>query len=434
MAAVRISLRAAVAADVLLRLLLIACAAWNGGPAAFLVGDSVGYRILARHLAFDGAFLDRWGSGTPELFRTPGYPLLLVPGMWMGQSVAFAIALNVLASVAIVIVTYRLARRLLDERLAGFCALVVALEPTMLTWSLKVMPETLFTLCLVLFTAAALQGLETRQTRWIVAAATAIVGAAYLRPIAYPLVFVIALAAFFAIGARRAFIFLVTAAALLAPWHLRNAWQTGYPGFSTVTERSLYFSAGGAVRAERENRPFADVRRDLLEQGRLRDSAADATHHGAMARGGLAMIAANPLAWGTAHVRGMLRTLFDPGAAAYLRLFGAYSAGARSAGGAGAMAHVYPLVFWSSVALAIVLLPLVVLPIVAAFRVPREQRTPFVLLALVAAYLVFASGGPPGNYRFRAPVVPFLVLMGAHSLLRSEATKNQPRRRTAGDE
>jgi len=86
------------------------------------------------------------------------------------------------------------------------------------------------------------------------------------------------------------------------------------------------------------------------------------------------------------------------------------------------------------VVLAIVLLPLVVLPLVAAFRVPRERRMPFALLALVAGYLVFASGGPPGNYRFRAPVVPFLVLMGAYSILRSEATKNQPRRRATGGE
>ena len=425
MAAVRISLRAAVAADVLMRLLLIGFAAWQRGTIAFLVGDSVGYRILARYLAFDGAFLDRWGSGKPELFRTPGYPLLLVPGMWAGQSVAFAIALNVLASVAIVIVTYRIARRLLDERLAGVCALVVALEPTMLTWSLKVMPETLFTLCLLLFTAAALQALETRQPKWFAAAAIALVAAAYLRPIAYPLVFAIALAAFFAVGARRGLIFVVTAAALLAPWHLRNAMQTGYAGFSTVTERSLYFSAGGAVRAEHENRPFADVRTELLEQGRLRSSAADAEHHDAMARGGLALIATNPLAWGKAHVRGMLRTLFDPGAAAYLRLFGAYSAGARPAGstvGVQAIARAYPLVFWSSVMLAIVLLPLVLLPIVGAFRVPPEGRTAFLLLALVTGYLVFASGGPPGNYRFRAPVVPFLVLMSGYAIRPRSAT------------
>ncbi|MEA2490630.1 MAG: hypothetical protein QOH21_2422 [Acidobacteriota bacterium] len=428
MAAVRISLRAAVAADVLVRLLLVTVAGWQRGAIAFLVDDSAGYRILARHLAFDGAFLDRWGSGKPELFRTPGYPLLLVPGMWAGQPVAFAIALNLLASMAIVILTYHLARRLLDERLAGLCALVVALEPTMLTWSLKVMPETLFTLCLLLFTAAALQALETRQAKWIVAAAMAMVAAAYLRPIAYPLVFVIALAAFFAMGARRGLVFLLTAAALLAPWHLRNALQTGYAGFSTVTERSLYVSAGGAVLAARENRPFAEVRAELLEQGRLRDSAADAAHHGTMARKGLALIASNPLAWAKAHARGMLRTLFDPGAAAYLRLFGLYSAGARPAGstaGVQAMARAYPLVFWSSAALAVVLLPLIFLPVVGAFRVPRERRTAFVLVALIAGYLVFASGGPPGNYRFRAPVVPFLALMSGFAALRRRASSGR---------
>jgi lipopolysaccharide export LptBFGC system permease protein LptF len=111
----------------------------------------------------------------------------------------------------------------------------------------------------------------------------------------------------------------------------------------------------------------------------------------------------------------MLRTLFDPGAAEYLRLAGVYSAGARDTGGMGETARAYPLVFWSSVVLGVVLLPLVLLPLAGALRVPRGERTAFLLLALVAAYLVVAGGGMPGNYRFRAPAVPFLVLMSAYA-------------------
>jgi 4-amino-4-deoxy-L-arabinose transferase-like glycosyltransferase len=413
-------LRVAVVVGVLVRVLLIGVGYWQHGMRAFMVGDSDSYRALARYLAWDSAFLDRWGSGRPELFRTPGYPLVLVPGTWAGVPVAAAIALNLLLSVAIIILTFRLARRLFgDGRLAGLCALVVAVEPTMLTWSVKVMPETLFTVCLLLFAMAALRVLETGDTRWIVAAAVALVASAYVRPIAYPLVWVMAVAAWAAPGPsrlRRGLVFLLTAAALVAPWHLRNAWQTGYAGFSTVTERSLYISAGGAVLAEREHRPYADVRRELLRNGRWRSAVVDAEQHDLMRRQGLAWVASDPLAWAKIHVRGMMRTLFDPGAAEYLRLAGMYSVGARDTGGIRETARAYPLVFWSSVVLGVVLLPLVLLPFAGALRVPPGERTAFLLLALIAVYLVVAGGGMPGNYRFRAPAVPFLVLMSVYAV------------------
>jgi hypothetical protein len=109
----------------------------------------------------------------------------------------------------------------------------------------------------------------------------------------------------------------------------------------------------------------------------------------------------------------MLRTLFDPGAAEYLRIFGLYDQGARSD------PRRYPLVLAASILLGIVLLPLVLLPFVATVRRPPP---PFWLLAIVAAYFVVAGGGVPGNYRFRAPIVPLLVVMSACAFRKPPAT------------
>jgi hypothetical protein len=40
------------------------------------------------------------------------------------------------------------------------------------------------------------------------------------------------------------------------------------------------------------------------------------------------------------------------------------------------------------------------------------------LLAIVPGYLVFAGGGVPGYSRFRAPAVPFLIVMSAVAFTR----------------
>jgi hypothetical protein len=107
--------------------------------------------------------------------------------------------------------------------------------------------------------------------------------------------------------------------------------------------------------------------------------------------------------------------MFDPGATEYLRFFNVYAQGAKAAaasGGAAGVARAYPLVLAVSIALGIVLLPLIVLPLVAL----RHASRAFFVLAIVAAYLLLAGGGVPGYARFRVPAVPLLVLMSGFAL------------------
>jgi 4-amino-4-deoxy-L-arabinose transferase-like glycosyltransferase len=399
--------RYAIGAALAVRILLIAGAWWCRGPAAFEVSDSWSYLNLAERLAAGKGFVD--AAGNAELFRTPAYPWFLAIGCAVGHPLLFALASNLIMTAGIVALTFLIARQTLhDDRLARLCALVVALEPTLLTWSLKVMPETLLTLCLVAFVHAALRALDTRRTAWIVAAAIALCAAAYVKPIAYPLAILICLVSLPRI--RLAAVFILACAVLLVPWHVRNERRAGYAGFSTLMARAAYLSAGGSVVARREHRPYEEVRQELLRRAARPGPDGDPARYG---REGASLVASDPFGYALTHVQGMLRTLFDPGATEYLRLFGLYAEGGRAtiaAGGVGAAARGYPLAFWSSAALALVLAPLVLLPFAGAFR---ARSVAFFLMALVAAYLVTAGGGVPGYSRFRAPAVPFLAILSA---------------------
>jgi hypothetical protein len=402
----------AIAAGVLVRVLIAAVASLRRGLPAFLVPDSGSYLRLADSFLAGEGF--RGFYGAPELFRTPAYPLLLTIGKAIERPVLFALVVQTLMSVAIIALTFLLARRLLnDERLAASCAFLVAIEPTLLAWSLKVMPETFLTLALVAFAYAAVRALESPQPRWIVTAAIAICVAAYVKPIAWPLVVLLCLASLMRI--RTAAIFIPVCALLLAPWHLRNA-RHGYAGFSTLFARAAYLSAGGSIVAEREQRPYEQVRRELLQKGKVRGPAGDPA--AAYGREGVSLIASNPLGYAKTHVKGMLRTMLDPGAAEYLRFFDLYRKGGRArleGSGLTATMGAYPLMFWSSVVLAIVLAPLVVLPLIAVFR---TRGAAFFLLFAIAAYVITAGGGVPGYARFRVPAVPFLIVMSAFAFKR----------------
>src|SRR4051794_20589446 len=198
-------LRIAIVLAVGVRLFLILLLANTGRANVFRIDDSSSYTTGAQSLASRGEYLDIHGK--PEVFRTPGYPLAIAPLLALHASDAAIVAMNIIFAVFVVFVTWRMARELFgDDRVAGICALVVAIEPAMLIWSLRVMPETLFTLCLVLFAYAAMREKP-------VAAGIALCAAVYVKPIALPLALIVPLAGVW-FRPKRALILFATCAAL----------------------------------------------------------------------------------------------------------------------------------------------------------------------------------------------------------------------------
>jgi 4-amino-4-deoxy-L-arabinose transferase-like glycosyltransferase len=412
-------LRIALLLAIALRIVLILLLGHLSRPNVFRADDSGTYTTGAQSFASRGAFLDE--RGKPEIFRTPGYPLVLAPFMALHASDAVIVAVNIVFAVLVVFVTWRIAKQVFgDDRIAGICALIVAIEPTMLIWSLKVMPETLFTSCLVLFAYAAISEKP-------VAAAVALCAAIYVKPIAWPLVFIVPIAGVW-FQPRRALMLFVTCAALLAPWHIRNYVTTGYAGFSDVIDRSIYITAGGSVAARQQGVAFAEMRRELIARDKAR--VGDASRYAQMRRDGLSRVASDPIGWAKTQAFGMVRTLFEPGTAEYARTFGLYT----SSGGLTSMidgefasfARTHPILIGVSIIWALVLLPLVLLPIVAATRVSASSRLAFGLFALITVYLVIVGGGVPGYHRFRVPAVPFLILMSAFVYTRRRCSFPSP--------
>jgi 4-amino-4-deoxy-L-arabinose transferase-like glycosyltransferase len=441
-----------IAALILRALVTVGALATGAGLDAFHAPDTDSYLHDARQLLASGTF---GAPGAPEIVRTPGYPLLLLPGVILGAPELVTILIQVLLSTLTVVVVYDIGRLLLHDRRAALIAAgLYAFEPLSVLYASLILTETLFTFLIL----AALDLLVRYQAsgRWChsLLAAVPLAASVYVRPVSYflPLWLGVLL-----VGmalrpsperARRlgqVVVFVLSAVVLVGGWQVRNARVAGYPRFSAIQDINLYFYQGAAVLAAEEGVPYYQVqdrmgyedRRLYLAQHPEQTDWSDAERYRSMGRQGAALILGYPLDYARIHLQGMVRALVDPGAVDYLRLFqfyprqggllgeavdkGMVAAGAR-------LAEERPLAFWSMVVLGVQLLVYYLLVFVGLFsgRIPWAAA---MLLLAAAIYFVLISGGPASLSRFRHPVMPVVCLFAAAGAAEVLARRDSYRRK-----
>jgi 4-amino-4-deoxy-L-arabinose transferase-like glycosyltransferase len=386
---------------------------------------------LARNLAAEGTFAR---GGRPEVMRTPGYPLFLVPGVLAGRVEVVAIALQVALSAATAAATYLLARALFGERrgaLAG--AAFFALEPVAVAHSVLLLSETLYAALAAWGVLLLARHLERGRARELVVGMALLCAAVYVRPAGYFLPFL--LAGFLALRAARrrdlrlaarAALALGVAAALVLPWQGRNRARTGYGGFSAVSEMSLYFYNAGQVLAARDGVPFTEQRRRMgwpvgepyLRAHPEQRGWTDARRYGYMGREGKRIIREHPWLYARIHAAGMARAALGSGGGEVRRLldqpvpelpFARRFAAGRS--DALDLLHLAMGLFiagmWA----------------LAAYGVPGKRagpRAPLLLAACVVAYSIAVAGGV-GEPRFRIAALPFVCAAAGAGAVRARA-------------
>lgn len=440
-------------AALLLRLALAGAMLWVGGePEVFHRPDTGSYVQPAQELLESGRYTS---EGRPELFRTPGYPLFLLAGVWLGEVELVTVFLQALVGTVTVWLLYRIGVMLGGGRNPGRAAAALyAVEPLALLYVSQVASETVFAALAVAALWAILRGLRASEpgTRWFASGALLLAAAAFVRPIGLylPLVpaSVLVWRGFQKREERRellggSVLLLLIPALCCGMWMVRNARVGDYAGFSTVVAQNAYFYQAAAVRAEQEDIRYYEMRERLGYGDRARYLARHPEQRswsqGRIQRWrreqGLETLKNHPLRYAALHLRGNIRLLITPGATDYLKGFGAYPVSGGlldtvvTEGITAALVRLYrtrPLAFWSNVVLGAVLLGYYLLAGMGLLGVLRDRRetgsgtdradslrgTMVFLLLLTAAYLILASGGPMGASRFRHPVMPLITVLG----------------------
>ena len=412
------------------------------GESVFYEQDTGTYIEPARELITHGAFAR---GGQPELQRTPGYSVFLVPAVLTGHLTLAVLVSNIVLSTLTVLGTYLLGCRLLgDTRMAVVAAALYAVEPLSLVSTAMIASETLFTAMVVYALVLVVGYCRTDQRRELLAGIALLALSAYVRPAGYYLPFILVVFLGVVAIARRTWnrvAPLALAAALagvvVLPWHLRNR-ALGYSGFSAAGSSIMYFANAAAVKAAQAGVPFAEMQATMgnLDEPRYfslhpeQRSWSPGERFSYMGREGALIVRQNLPLYARIHVAGMARVAFDPGAIGLLKPYGLYP----QVGGllnrlvtygiVDAVAYLFranPLATFVLAVLGVVLLAEYFLAVCGALAARRFLDPAVIMMVISIGYFVAVAGGPIGYGRFRHPAMPLVCVLAAAGLFAARA-------------
>ncbi len=264
------------------RVALLLALVSSHGYGAILLGDSTHYLMLAEHVHQGIGYVY---DGVLEAYRAPGYPAFLYFFVVTGIPLIVGSVLQIVVSSAIPAATYVFARRMGLPRVLSWCAgLLLAFEPTMIFYSVVLMPDVFFAALTLVAAFYAVRWCS--EYRWTHAALAGVLcGVAnYFRPADLYLPFAFVIGGLLVLLYRKHlsvravlplllvpfFAFLV-----MAPWSLRNLYHFGTTKFVSSQAPNLYKYGAGATLANAGHRNYPDVVRELYAQAALDNPGVD---------------------------------------------------------------------------------------------------------------------------------------------------------------
>lgn len=374
-------------------------------------------------------------DGHPELRRTPGYPMLLVPGIVLHNVALVTIVLQLLLSCLTVYLVYRIGLLLFGQSdIAAWCSLLYAIEPLSVIFTSLIMPETALTCAVCAFFFYLLQYIHGGSMRHLVASAGAAAACAYISPVTLYLPFVIVLAGVIHALMKRkkalltpALVFLGLYVGLIGPWVIRNKVEAGFCGFSTIFPNSMYYSVAGSVEAELDGKPIEDVQRELGHRLSVYSEhhPEPSEQYSFMRREGLRAVISEPCTYASIHLKGMVRTLVGLAAHGYVRLLCVLpsSGGLRTQVLMGDGLMRIAISRWRELPFAVVLvtgalemMAIIVysLALVGLFSRRVLGTAEGTVLLISALYILVVTGGFHGYSRYRHPITPVVAILAGY--------------------
>ena len=400
-------------------------------PTQLLANDSASYTDSARALLQTGSFaVSPELSEVPQTVRTPGYPLLIAGAYALfGERNGPVVFIQILLSIGILAIVYRVARKQWNQGVALLAALILALDQISLAFTLKILTETLFTLLLFgVLVAIAPVSSSSRVPGRILLAGALLALATMVRPISYYMIPPMIVALLF-YGRHRqwpakrsaglSLLLLLPFVLLVGGWQVRNYHRTGSAEFSTIQGRNLLLYRGAGIVAIRDGIGFQEARAKLEE---LHPDEATWTDEG------MDLVASHPLIFLRTQAVGAVKMLLGTGHPELLELCGIHLgeqgaigdllrlaprdyvrkwiAGAPVAFGAFVILFLYVILVWCGVVLWL------------WKDVIRCRRLGWwdVCMWGTVVYFVAVSAGPEAYPRFRVPIMPVLAMYAARGI------------------
>lgn len=414
---------------------LAALASFASEKSLYYVSDSYTYLQVAQNILTHGTYsMEMSLTPHPDNYRTPLYPLFLLPFVWLKASPYIPVILQSLIMSLGAVAVFLLGRELFGQRVAFVAAFLAALEPFSALISAQLLTEAIFTpLFICAFLLLALY-IKTKNPKELFIGSLLLSLAALARPVAFYLFPAIPLAVVLAniraidwkrMAAGLGLFFLV-----VSPWLLFIVFKLHTLHFGAVSSFDLYAYHGkyfDAWRAERN--PEITDRLTEIDLSPINDTL-DARMIPTIEAVGKAYIFAHPFEYAAYHILRLPALHSDSGYAMILGglRFVHLDFDPVKGGVLDLLLRSGPSAFLQAVATQPLLLILLagdlffILMAVLAFSNPlwyknaRRDRlmVSIFLVSILAIYTFLAS--PIGGARFRIPVNPLLFLLGIDAL------------------
>ncbi len=402
--------------------------------------DTAQYLEVSRNLAETGTFtiLDpATGKLAPFAMRVPLFhvftaAIIKVSGPDCGR--LFAI-FNILLSVAIALLTAFLFRALAGAFTGLLAGYFMALNPNAVYNSVLILPDTLFSLVLLLTAAAGLKALRSRGAGWylgwgVLAGLTALVKPVFKYYWAIPLLILSGERLLREKAARKAAVFVLGFALVVSPWLARNYAQLAFPGFELTFGVNTIWSTIDLIKTSREAKvkkdPALAAVRDIvaaskdpmaaMENVKEKLQLTDVEVNSYLAKLGKEVALNNPAEFSRRYFKNAVNFLTSPSSALEL-YYKASSQGEnnrmqiKEAAAAGRWGTVLVNLAARAAGLAAFLMALYGLLLLA-----RRDRPAALLLLSLIAYFTLISSFTAGYDRYRLPIDPLLAGLSALSL------------------
>jgi 4-amino-4-deoxy-L-arabinose transferase-like glycosyltransferase len=372
----------------------------------------------------------------PSAIRTPVYPFFIAFSyILFGQTPIGIIVLQLIISLATVLLTYLLGIRLLSQNAAIIGSILVAISVEAITHVFFLLTETLFTFLFLGTIIAYVEAWQKQHKTWLVISAILMAFTVLCRPIVLPFPLLLAGMLIFRQNEHwrkrlySGLAYLIIFAFVLFPWVLRNKIVVGIPTVSTISSASMLYYNAAILEAHLKNVSPGEVRVELgeavdrfLAEKKLADT--EANRYAAENTLAQQIISQAPFEYVYVYLRSDLNN-FLPGLTDLTEIFGVTqgrkgTVDVLNQQGLLAAINYY---FADSLWLLWLFLPVIILlgvtyagdVIALALLYRNRQWFPLLILGLTSLFLLLIPGGA-SLPRFRIPAIPYLSLLAGLGL------------------
>ena len=256
---------------------LVVWAVIQENPQSFLEVDSPSYTDPAEALITDGRYDTEPGSDTPETLRPPGYPVwLALVFLLFGKSTQAVVFSHVFLFLGTLVLTFNLTEKMFGSRSAWVAVILLALDPSSLSHTFKILTETLTTFLTLVFAYCVFGFYRTRgKVHFGLGAGLSLALVTLVRPTTYyflPLL----LFAFLIFLVREKFkwkailssllVTLLPFLILVGGWQWRNLETAGLFRLTSVQGWALYLGKGAQIYSEKHKTTQNDSERALIQK------------------------------------------------------------------------------------------------------------------------------------------------------------------------